>query len=112
MPCGTGQIRERGGPGGAAVATAAAGNGGGLETEANGERLLDVKRLRTYFHTRSGVVKAVDGLTYPVHRGECVGLVGESACGKSVSAMSRSYWAWRSLCRETCPTGWDITHKV
>ena len=52
------------------------------------ERVLDVKDLRTYFYTREGVVKAVDGLTYHVNKGECVGLVGESACGKSVSAMS------------------------
>lgn len=56
--------------------------------EANNKRILDVKDLRTYFYTDEGVVKAVDRLTYHVDRGECVGLVGESACGKSVSAMS------------------------
>ncbi len=54
----------------------------------NGERVLEVRNLRTYFYTREGVVKAVDGLSYYVKKGECVGLVGESACGKSVSAMS------------------------
>ncbi len=54
----------------------------------NNERVLDVKDLRTYFYTKEGVVKAVDGLTYHVNKGECVGLVGESACGKSVGAMS------------------------
>ncbi len=54
----------------------------------NKERVLEVKNLRTYFYTDEGVVKAVDGLSYYVNRGECVGLVGESACGKSVSAMS------------------------
>jgi oligopeptide transport system ATP-binding protein len=54
----------------------------------NNERVLDVKDLRTYFYTKDGVVKAVDGLSYHVKKGECVGLVGESACGKSVSAMS------------------------
>ena len=54
----------------------------------NDERLLEVKDLRTYFYTSEGVVKAVDGLSYHVKRGECVGIVGESACGKSVSAMS------------------------
>jgi oligopeptide transport system ATP-binding protein len=52
------------------------------------ERVLEVKELRTYFYTDEGVVKAVDGLSYHVKKGECVGLVGESACGKSVSAMS------------------------
>ena len=54
----------------------------------NNERVLEVKDLRTYFYTKEGVVKAVDGLSYHVKKGECVGLVGESACGKSVSAMS------------------------
>ena len=54
----------------------------------NNERILEVKDLRTYFYTKEGVVKAVDGLSYHVKKGECIGLVGESACGKSVSAMS------------------------
>jgi len=44
--------------------------------------------LRTYFYTRDGELRAVDGLSYHVNRGESVGLVGESACGKSVSALS------------------------
>src|SRR4030042_387763 len=52
------------------------------------EKVLEVRNLRTYFYTTEGVVKAVDGLSYSVRKGECVGLVGESACGKSVSAMS------------------------
>jgi len=52
------------------------------------EKILEVKRLQTHFFTESGVVKAVDKLTYYVKKGESVGLVGESACGKSVSAMS------------------------
>jgi oligopeptide transport system ATP-binding protein len=52
------------------------------------EKILDVKELRTNFYTDEGVVKAVDGLTYHINKGECVGLVGESGCGKSVSAMS------------------------
>ncbi len=57
--------------------------------EVNGkEVILDVKGLKTHFYTNEGVVKAVDGLSYHVHKGECVGLVGESGCGKSVSAMS------------------------
>ncbi len=57
-------------------------------TEARNGKILEVKDLRTYFYTEEGVVKAVDGLSYHVDKGECVGLVGESACGKSVSAMS------------------------
>ena len=52
------------------------------------EKILDVKELRTNFYTNEGVVKAVDGLSYHINKGECVGLVGESGCGKSVSAMS------------------------
>ena len=52
------------------------------------EKILDVKELRTNFYTDEGVVKAVDGLSYHINKGECVGLVGESGCGKSVSAMS------------------------
>jgi oligopeptide/dipeptide ABC transporter ATP-binding protein len=54
-----------------------------------GERpLLDVRGLRTSFHTRDGVVRAVDGIDFSVHRGEIVGLVGESGCGKSVTSLS------------------------
>ena len=50
--------------------------------------VLEVKDLKTYFYTYSGIIKAVDGLSYNVKKGECIGIVGESACGKSVSAMS------------------------
>jgi oligopeptide transport system ATP-binding protein len=57
-------------------------------TKAINGKILEVKNLQTYFHTSEGVVKAVDGLSYHVNPGECIGLVGESACGKSVSAMS------------------------
>jgi oligopeptide transport system ATP-binding protein len=52
------------------------------------EKVLEVKDLRTYFYTRDGQLRAVDGLSYHVNRGESVALVGESACGKSVSALS------------------------
>jgi oligopeptide/dipeptide ABC transporter ATP-binding protein len=54
----------------------------------NGAPLLEVRDLRTYFHTRDGVVKAVDGVSFDVHRGEVLGLVGESGCGKSVTSFS------------------------
>ncbi len=50
--------------------------------------LLRVKDLKTYFFTEDGVVKAVDGVSYDVEEGETLGLVGESGCGKSVSALS------------------------
>jgi peptide/nickel transport system ATP-binding protein len=50
--------------------------------------LLEVKNLKTYFHTLSGTVKAVDDVSYHIHYGEIVGLVGESGCGKSVSQRS------------------------
>jgi peptide/nickel transport system ATP-binding protein/oligopeptide transport system ATP-binding protein len=50
--------------------------------------LLEVKDLVTNFYTQDGVVKAVDGVSYDVNRGEVVALVGESGCGKTVSALS------------------------
>ncbi|HKF72068.1 MAG TPA: ABC transporter ATP-binding protein [Stellaceae bacterium] len=50
--------------------------------------LLSVEELRTHFLTRAGVVKAVDGVSLAVNRGEVLGLVGESGCGKSVTGFS------------------------
>jgi oligopeptide transport system ATP-binding protein len=50
--------------------------------------LLQVKDLRTHFYTEEGLVKAVDGITYDVQEGETLALVGESGCGKSISALS------------------------
>ena len=52
------------------------------------EILLDIRDLRTYFYTQDGVVKAVDGVSFHVNRGEVLGLVGESGCGKSVTSFS------------------------
>jgi oligopeptide/dipeptide ABC transporter ATP-binding protein len=50
--------------------------------------LLEVDDLRTYFETRSGDVHAVDGVSFSVDRGKTLGIVGESGCGKSVTALS------------------------
>jgi len=50
--------------------------------------LLNVHDLKTYFYTREGKVKAIDGVSFNIKRGEIFGLVGESGCGKSVTALS------------------------
>jgi peptide/nickel transport system ATP-binding protein len=53
-----------------------------------GERLLEVKGLKTYFFTDEGVVRAVDGIDLYIDKGETLGVVGESGCGKTVTALS------------------------
>ena len=55
---------------------------------ANGEILLDIRNLRTHFFTDDGVVRAVDDVTLKIPRGKVLGVVGESGCGKSVTALS------------------------
>ncbi|HSV33566.1 MAG TPA: ABC transporter ATP-binding protein [Pyrinomonadaceae bacterium] len=50
--------------------------------------LLEVKNLQTHFPTRAGLVRAVDGVSFYLDRGELLGLVGESGCGKSMTALS------------------------
>ena len=67
-------------------------------------KLLEVKGLATYFFTPEGVVKAVDDITYDLEEGEILGLVGESGCGKSVSALS--------LMRLIAPPGKNVAGEV
>jgi oligopeptide/dipeptide ABC transporter ATP-binding protein len=55
---------------------------------ANNDAILQVRGLKTQFFTEAGVVQAVDGIDFDVRRGEVVGLVGESGCGKSVTSLS------------------------
>ena len=50
--------------------------------------ILEVKDLQTHFFTREGVIRAVDGLSFDLEKGKTLGLVGESGCGKSVTALS------------------------
>ena len=52
------------------------------------EKILSVENLKTWFFVSDGIVKAVDGVTFDINRGEVLGLVGESGCGKSVTARS------------------------
>jgi len=52
------------------------------------DKLIQVKNLKTYFYTEEGVVKAVDGVSFDIFENEVLGLVGETGCGKSVTALS------------------------
>src|SRR5262247_3262803 len=53
-----------------------------------GDVVLEVEDLHTYFFTRLGVVKAVDGVSFSLREGETLGIVGESGCGKTMTALS------------------------
>jgi ABC-type dipeptide/oligopeptide/nickel transport system ATPase component len=57
-------------------------------TQTNSDIVLEVQDLRTHFQTRWGTVKAVDGVSFSLRRGETLGIVGESGCGKSVTMLS------------------------
>lgn len=50
--------------------------------------VLQVKNLKTHFTTSKGVAKAVDGVDFTLHKGETLGIVGESGCGKSITSLS------------------------
>ena len=50
--------------------------------------ILEIENLQTFFDTDAGLVRAVDGVDYAVERGETLAVVGESGCGKSVTALS------------------------
>src|SRR5690349_12916450 len=59
-----------------------------VQTSARDASILSVRELKTYFHTAEGVVRAVDGVSFDVRPGRTLGIVGESGCGKSITARS------------------------
>jgi len=59
-----------------------------LDVEKESRNLLEIKDLKTNFYTEEGVVKAVDGVSFDIYQDEILGLVGETGCGKSVTALS------------------------
>ena len=54
--------------------------------------LVEIQNLCTWFHTDEGIVRAVDDVSLTIPRGKTLGLVGESGCGKSVTALSVMRW--------------------
>ena len=68
------------------------------------EKLLEVVDLKTYFYTTKGIVKAVDGVSFTLNKGEVLGLAGESGCGKSTTAYS--------LIRLVPPPGRIVSGKI
>ncbi len=62
--------------------------------------ILQIKDLRTFFDTRDGTVRAVNGVSLDVYEGETLCIVGESGCGKSVTAMTiLARWLYRAIRR-------------
>ena len=87
------------------------------------EPLLEIRGLKTHFSTDDGMVRAVDGVDVTIGRGETVGVVGESGCGKTVTAMTvlkliamppgkivEGQILWR--CRDLVPLGPEEMRKV
>src|SRR5438445_7552605 len=70
----------------------------------NMAHLLEVRKLSTHFQTREGLVRAVDGVSFYLDRGELLGLVGESGCGKSMTALS--------IMRLIAPPGRIVTGEI
>jgi len=58
------------------------------EKAESSKKLIEVRGLKTYFYTEEGIVKAVDGVSFDIYEDEVLGLVGETGCGKSVTALS------------------------
>ncbi len=54
----------------------------------NSQLLIEVKNLKTYFYLPQGIVRSVDNASFDIFRGKTLGIVGESGCGKSVTAQS------------------------
>ena len=54
----------------------------------NNNKVLEINDLKTYFYTDDGIVKAVDGVSFDLKKGETLGIVGETGSGKSVTALS------------------------
>ncbi|MBY9002738.1 MAG: ATP-binding cassette domain-containing protein [Candidatus Lokiarchaeota archaeon] len=59
-----------------------------VDNSNNDGKLIQIKNLKTYFYTEEGIVKAVDGASFDIYEDEVIGLVGETGCGKSVTALS------------------------
>jgi ABC-type glutathione transport system ATPase component len=71
-----------------------------------GDVVLEVENLRTEFRLRAGPVRAVDGISFTVQAGECVGLVGESGCGKSTTRLSIMKLLPRAFCVRFALPAW------
>ena len=69
-------------------ATAASNSSGRERTGTNDSVVLSLKNVKTHFHTKRGILKAVDGVDLDLHRNSILGVVGESGCGKSVMSLS------------------------